>query len=759
MNSPLVPSVPASTGLEAGGQPLDAQAKPSTDLLALAWRGRWMILLGVLLGGVTAWVLLQKVTPLYASTSRVYVERQLPKLLGADMQFGQSNSYLFTQAELIRSTGVLAKVVESPECAGLETFRDVDNPVGMLYEALAVSVGRDDEIINVSLELPNKFEAAQLVNGIVDSYISQYAEKRRHDTVEVLNILRAEKQRRDEALTASRKELEAFREANPELAVHIGNQDVASDRFSRLLTELNRTELDQLTAKAELERLKEMAASPTLRPMLMEIAMDSIGKQHSTKETEQLEVLRQEIELRLATELGEWGEEYPTVKSLKMALEQLEERIAEKEEAIAEEKQAALKAYAFNVREQYEFLTSKLSELRKQYQDQFDEAKESSANAIRLATLEETYRRAVDQADIVDQRIKELDLSDDVGALNVSIIESAGVAELPSYPSKARFLGTGAMLGALCGFGLVWLRDLLDHRLRSADEIQDALQLPVLGVLRKQLGRMSRQELGQLVLEQPRSTSAEAFRTLRTAVHFSLAGDDCQVLVVTSPSPGDGKSVVASNLAIATAQADRRVLLIDADMRKATQHTIFGVDRQLGLSSVLAERRPVEQAILPDVAGTLDFLPAGATPSNPAELLNNAYFVELLERLKQDYDRIIIDSPPVMPVADSRVIAAHSDAVLLVLRAEKSTRRLSVAARNELWRVNAQRLGVVVNAVPQSKGGSYGYGYGYGGYGGYGEMAYGHEEESTRKSSDKTRLLKSRPVEPVDPVEPALERR
>jgi capsular exopolysaccharide synthesis family protein len=218
-----------------------------------------------------------------------------------------------------------------------------------------------------------------------------------------------------------------------------------------------------------------------------------------------------------------------------------------------------------------------------------------------------------------------------------------------------------------------------------------------------------------------------------------------KVIAVTSPVPGDGKSTMASNLAIAMAQADQRVLLIDADLRKPTQHLIFNASAEKGLASVLGARLPVSEAIVPSGVPSLDLLPCGPLPANPVELLNNGYFSELLETLKGRYDKILIDSPPVMPVADARVIAAISDATLLVLRAERSTRRMSLGARNELWRVRATRLGVVLNGVPQRKRGAYSYGesYGYGyGYGqGYGAYAAVEESPTTALSRKKSRAL------------------
>jgi succinoglycan biosynthesis transport protein ExoP len=313
------------------------------------------------------------------------------------------------------------------------------------------------------------------------------------------------------------------------------------------------------------------------------------------------------------------------------------------------------------------------------------------------------------------------------------VLEPASVPTIHSYPSRTRFLAIGMLAGAFFGFGLSWLRDLLDHRLRSVDEVAEALQLPVLGMLPHMPASREKSHVGRLVAHAPRCAIAEAVRTLRTALHFGLSGHETRTLCVTSPSPGDGKSTVASNLAIAMAQADQRVLLIDADMRKPTQHLIFEVDPPHGLSSVLSNRHPVEDLILPTGIDMLDILPCGALPANPVELLNNGFFAELLEKLKGRYDKIVVDSPPVMPVADARVIAAVADSTLLVLRAERSARRLSQAARNELWRVRAKRIGVVVNGVPSGRNHSYGYGYGYGDYG-YGQIDDGLPRERRKKS-------------------------
>lgn len=758
-------------------QPLEPDYRPPgagptmgdfrTNLLELAWRARWLILLSLLIGVGGAWLMLQRVEPRYTSLSRIYVERSLPRILGSELQVAQSANSLYTQAELIRSTSVLALAAEAPENARLETFRDVTNRVGLLRQHLAVEVGKNDDIINVSLELPVAEDAAQLVNSVVDAYISKYAEKRRTDTVEVLNILRTEKQRRDAELAERQEALERFRSENAALAVQVGEENVITQRFAALAAELDKTELDLLDAKARYHRTQQMFETPSQRPFLLELA---IARQSGDSEFRvenrgvlDLEAQIQGLELQIATEQATWGDGHPRVRLLLETQAKLEGRLERQRAAVEEAKNAVVKAYLETVAQEYQLLEQKRAELERSYDAQFQLAMQVTSQAQKLKALEDALARTVNLVEILDTRIKEVNLTEDVGAMNVSIMEVAQPSGVPSYPNRARFLGIGSLLGGLVGFGLAWLRDLLDHRLKSIDEISAALQLPVLGALPLTSERDNRSVSGKIVLAKPRSVVAEAFRTLRTAIHFGLTRDEARILVVTSPSPGDGKSTVASNLAIAMAQADQRVLLIDADMRKPRQHEIFEVANEQGLATVLTQRCPPGELIVPTELETLALLSAGPTPNNPVELLNNGFFGELLEQLAGQYDKIVIDSPPVMPVADARVIAAQADATLLVLRAERSTRRVSVAARDELWRVRAQRIGLVVNAVPGRKQASYdaGYGYGYGNYGyvygNYGDVAYGEEEPRGNGRPRKTRALarpeKHSSEEPVEPIE------
>src|SRR5262249_19450449 len=284
---------------------------------------------------------------------------------------------------------------------------------------------------------------------------------------------------------------------------------------------------------------------------------------------------------------------------------------------LKKQQQAIIESYVDSLRRDHELLEHKRDELRITYDKQYKQATDVSSQSLELASLEDAYKRTEKFCDILDDRIKELNLSEDVGKLSVNIMEVAAPSTIASFPDRKRFLAAGILGGGLVGFGLAWLRDLLDHRLRSAEEIASVLQLSVLGALPYFGEKQGAAQAGRLIAEFPRSTAAESIRTLRTALHFGLAGAETKIIVVTSPSPSDGKSTVASNLAIALAQADQKVLLIDADLRKPTQHRIFEVAKDRGLSNVLADRQPFEEVVIPNVYEGLSFLPSGVPPANP----------------------------------------------------------------------------------------------------------------------------------------------
>jgi capsular exopolysaccharide synthesis family protein len=224
---------------------------------------------------------------------------------------------------------------------------------------------------------------------------------------------------------------------------------------------------------------------------------------------------------------------------------------------------------------------------------------------------------------------------------------------------------------------------------------------------------------------------SENFRAIRTALYFS-GGREHRVIQTTSPVPGDGKSTLTANLAISIAQSSKRVLLLDADFRRPTQHKLFGLPAEVGLASVVDGQADPHQAVQQTAVPNLSIMACGPRPHNPAELLTSPKFEELLAVLKEQYDFVLVDTPPLLAVTDPSVVAARVDGVLLALRIRKNGRPNAERARKILQDVNANVVGVVVNGL-DGKTGSYGYysnyrkGYGYGYSYSY---KYGYGQES-----------------------------
>jgi capsular exopolysaccharide synthesis family protein len=231
---------------------------------------------------------------------------------------------------------------------------------------------------------------------------------------------------------------------------------------------------------------------------------------------------------------------------------------------------------------------------------------------------------------------------------------------------------------------------------------------------------------------------AEAYRTLRTTLFFRAGSSGAKTLLITSPTMGDGKTMTASNLAIAVAQSGTRTLLLDADLRRPNVHRVFELDNRVGLTNVVAGDATIAQAVQRTDVPDLDLITSGPIPTNPAEVLNSQFFRDVLSDLSKDYDLIIIDSPPIMPVTDARILGAICDVTLLVLRAMRSDVSVARHAKESLLEVGANLAGAVVNGVPL-KGGFYGSPAYYGQYYGYGRPTVEPPSRPAPANASRTR--------------------
>jgi tyrosine-protein kinase Etk/Wzc len=357
-------------------------------------------------------------------------------------------------------------------------------------------------------------------------------------------------------------------------------------------------------------------------------------------------------------------------------------------------------------------------------------------------------------------------------ASNIRIVDPAEVPEVPVRPRVMLNLALGFIFGLGLGVGLAFFQEYLDSTIKSPDQIERLLRLPTLGVLpsftksltsrgggTEALAVSSAKQEGRMAPGvQTTAAFKEAFRSLRTSILLS-ANPVPRVLLVTSAMPGEGKTTTAVNLGATLASLGHKVAIVDCDMRRPACHRSTGVPNKPGFVQCLTGHATLEEALLP-VPGVPDLMviPCGPIPPNPAEILSSPITLEMLRKLREKFDYVVIDSPPLLSVADSRILATATDAVVLVVRAMSTPYDAVRRAKAFLYGAGARILGVALNDVDVRRDGYaynyyYRYGYGYGGYGygyGYGD-AYGqsgdHESppeedagQSQNQPSDSSRV-------------------
>jgi capsular exopolysaccharide synthesis family protein len=352
----------------------------------------------------------------------------------------------------------------------------------------------------------------------------------------------------------------------------------------------------------------------------------------------------------------------------------------------------------------------------RQIEDNIKVERVSGTLVIKLSVENTDPRLAVDIAnEIVTAFMETSQESRGARIKDIFVVEPATMTmvETPVRPLTRRNAALGALIGAMLGGGVAFLLGYLDDTIKSPEDIRQVLDLNTLGVI----GRLAKAKDELVVTAQPRSPVAEAFRGMCTNIRFSGVDMSLKTLLVTSPGTGEGKSLTVANLAAAMAYAGLRVVAVDADLRRPRLQQLFGLDLNehgtapsiwWGLTGALLEGS-TNGNLHPGPVEGLKVLPSGELPPNPAELAGSEHMRKLLQALAQQVDIVLLDSPPVLPVADATALAQAVDGVLLVVKAGRTRRGAARHAVESLRRVGANLVGVVLNSVPRSTDRYYGY--------------------------------------------------
>lgn len=343
---------------------------------------------------------------------------------------------------------------------------------------------------------------------------------------------------------------------------------------------------------------------------------------------------------------------------------------------------------------------------REQYASDLVDLKESWALTSAAAELQAEVDRRAEELRALQDRRDSIFRQEGVesGLQPLKVVEPAVDPTRPVRPNRPLLLLVGAGVGLLLGLALAVLLDWLDDSISDPSDVERCLRAPVVGtIVELRPGQDGIGEIDRIASALPRSPVAEAFRAVRTSVEFlgtETAGG--RVLLVSSCSPREGKTTVSVNLATVLAQDGKRTLLVDADMRRPRVHAVFGIANTTGLSNVIAGRAQLEDAVVATDQENLWVLPSGATPPNPAELLGRRATTALLERLAREFDRVVIDTPPIGVVTDAAVLGRHASQVLLVVAAGRTRRRAAEHGETLLRSAGARPAGVVMNQVART---------------------------------------------------------
>jgi capsular exopolysaccharide synthesis family protein len=665
-----------------------------------------MVLFCVLMALAAGFAYVQTATPIYTSTAKLWLDYTGPRVPGiyAAGATPETTTYLNTQAGIIRSGPILSSVAESLAPRRLRTFSGIGALNTYLKTHMRVEVGRQDEIVSVSFRSAYPSEAAEIVNCVVDTYMTSRSQHEQKSSVQVLKILQEELSQAGEELQKKRDALMDFQTSGTAMFRGADQGEGIMRGYLEVQEAYIQATLRVLDADGLLKSIRALSGDPVALRRYVRSRENTSTSADADREQAPLETRMVDLELEQGNALETFTPDHPTVAQKVGEIERIKAKLAEWDDRF-------VKAVTDAAEQQYAEAKARLEGIAPLLEEREKQVRALNVEAAQFQWLKSDVDMLMAHRQTLEEKVRQIQtiVDEDVGQLRMAVLEPATAAEIPSAPQKAKIMAAVLMLGLLLGGTIACLKEWHNQNLRSTEEISTLLRVPVLGIIPAMSRRHRVTGRGQRVCLKPYSQEAEAFRTVRTALFFGASNGSVKTLLITSPSRRDGKSTLVSNLAIAMAHAGQKTLILDADFRKPVQHTIFGVDhREQCLGSVLAGTMELGAAIQPTRVEGLHLLTCGHNVSHPAEVLGSSEFAGVLHRLAQEYDRILIDAPPVILVTDAQIIGALSDATLLVVKADKCTGRAAQRAKNVLQRVGARLLGVVVNDVHKA-GDCYGY--------------------------------------------------
>lgn len=561
---------------------------------------------------------------------------------------------------------------------------------------------REASIVTVAYEGPDPLLVRDVANAITRHFIRQRTAIQKTEARSTVDFLREQIDTIAVQLAAAEHALQAFREG--ELVVSLkAEADARVDHLASFEAERDARDAERSALASLLAEIRESSANGAAGPSPYRRLIGFPTLFRNSNATHLLAALT-ELENQRAQLLNRRTDRDPDVQVLSERIREIEEQL-----------RSLTTAYLQGLTNHVAALDATLERIGVQLE-------QIPVREIQHARLQRQTHVLEQIYTLLQTRLKEAEIVQAVEDASIRIVDVALPSTKPIRPRPMLNFALAAFFGLILGIGGAFTRERLDDTVNTRDDIQSATGVTVLGLIPRvrrahiAAGGATGHHTRLITGYDPQSPVSEAYRSLRTNITFARPDATPRTLVVTSPTPGDGKTTSAANLAVTFALQDRRVLLIDADMRRGVLNLVFQTPRDPGLSDVLMGTASLEDAVRKVQAGddsTLDFLSTGTIPPNPAELLASTRMGALVERLNDEYDAVIIDSPPLNMVTDAAVVGRIADGVLLVIRAGKTERDGLAIAMDQLRHAHVSVLGAVLNDASALREGRYYNRYGY----------------------------------------------
>jgi polysaccharide biosynthesis transport protein len=722
----------------------DASALTLSDLLGMILKHKWTLLLVILVSTGIAGVNTFLLRPTYRATAVLQIERSAARVVdfqhgNVDLDQSSVDEYLGlkTQYELLRSRSLAERVIDDLQLdrtksaapplvaasvantkppattsAGadgmieriISGYHKLSTPatadpqtlgreavVGAFLGALIVEPVQNSRLVRLSVDNSDPALAAKIANATAQTFVSLGQERRIESSSYAKTFLEDQIKQMKTKLEESERRLNQYAQQKQILALD-EKSNVVSQTYVDYAGALAKAEQDRIRAEAQWNEAKR-------NPESVGLSQDSKTVMGTFKER------KAQLELEYQQNLRIYKPDFPKMQQIKA-------QIAENDQQI----RAEIALIASTFRAQYEMALNQETQLREKLSHTRKQVLTTQDNSIDLNLLKREVDTNRQLYDSLLERLKQVNISSNLTTNNISIVDSANAPLFPYKPNLQSNLLAGLGIGLFLGLCLVFLLEYLDDSIRFPDMVERVLGVPLMGVI--PVGDKKRSDSGSIAFDvhsEPRSTMAEAYRSVRTALQFSTSHGAPKRLLVTSTTRDEGKSTSALALAINFAQMGHHVLLVDADMRNPSIHKMLGIPNDLGLSNLLSADSRGETLIQPTVIPNLSVLTAGPSPPNPVDLLMGPKLLALLDKASAvGISHVIVDGPPILGIADSIVLGNQIQDMLFVVRAG-STRKANI--RDALRRLRLSGLaprGAILTFAPARALQGYGAYYGYG---------------------------------------------